>query len=51
MINNKKVMIKNNKQSVKGFWKDLPKGFSCLAPMADVTDVAFSSNVRKVWAT
>lgn len=29
------------------FWKDLPKPFFCLAPMADVTDVAFRSIIAK----
>ncbi len=30
-----------------GFWKDLPKGFCVLAPMADVTDVAFRRMIAK----
>ena len=30
-----------------GFWKNLPKPFFCLAPMADVTDCAFRSLIAK----
>ena len=29
------------------FWKNLPKGFYCLAPMADVTDVVFREIIAK----
>lgn len=32
---------------VMGFWADLPPGFKILAPMADVTDVAFRKIVAK----
>ena len=30
-----------------GFWKNLPKPFFCLAPMADVTDCAFRNLIAK----
>lgn len=30
-----------------GFWKNLPKPFFCLAPMADVTDAAFRRLITK----
>jgi nifR3 family TIM-barrel protein len=32
---------------MKNFWEKLPKPFFCLAPMADVTDVAFRSIITK----
>jgi nifR3 family TIM-barrel protein len=32
---------------MKNFWEKLPKPFFCLAPMADVTDVAFRSIIAK----
>ena len=32
---------------MKNFWKKLPKPFFCLAPMADVTDVAFRQIIAK----
>jgi nifR3 family TIM-barrel protein len=31
----------------KGFWKNLPKPFFCLAPMANVTDAAFRHVIAK----
>jgi tRNA-dihydrouridine synthase len=31
----------------RNFWKDLPKPFFVLAPMADVTDVAFRRLIAK----
>ena len=30
-----------------GFWKNLPKPFFCLAPMANVTDCAFRALIAK----
>lgn len=35
------------KQYMKNFWSKLPKNFFCLAPMADVTDVAFRQMFAK----
>jgi tRNA-dihydrouridine synthase len=32
---------------MKNFWKDLPRPFFILAPMEDVTDIAFRGMVRK----
>ena len=32
---------------MKNFWQQLPKPFFCLAPMADVTDVAFRKVIAK----
>lgn len=32
---------------VMGFWSELPRGFKVLAPMADVTDVAFRRMIAK----
>ncbi|MEI6316719.1 MAG: tRNA-dihydrouridine synthase [bacterium] len=32
---------------MKNFWQQLPKPFFCLAPMADVTDVAFRKIIAK----
>src|SRR5690606_20274912 len=32
---------------MNNFWKQLPKPFFCLAPMADVTDPAFRQTVAK----
>lgn len=50
-IFSKKQEIKNNpiqnEKIVMGFWADLPHGFKILAPMADVTDVAFRNIVAK----
>jgi len=37
-------MINSNK---KNFWRDLEKPFFCLAPMSDVTDIAFRSMLAK----
>jgi len=37
-------MINSNK---KNFWKNLEKPFFCLAPMSDVTDIAFRSILAK----
>lgn len=37
-------MINSNK---KNFWKNLKKPFFCLAPMSDVTDIAFRSILAK----
>ena len=34
-------------KTMKNFWEKLPKPFFCLAPMADVTDVAFRSMFAK----
>lgn len=41
----KKNQTENN--MVMGFWDELPKSFKILAPMADVTDVAFRAIVAK----
>lgn len=32
---------------INNFWEKLPKPFFCLAPMADVTDIAFRQIIRK----
>lgn len=39
--------MKQQNKIVMGFWADLPKSFKILAPMADVTDVAFRAIVAK----
>ena len=33
--------------AVQNFWRDLPKPFLVLAPMADVTDAAFRRVIAK----
>ena len=43
----KEVDIKNSPKPIMGFWADLPKPFFALAPMADVTDVAFRQMIAK----
>ena len=40
--------MKNDSQKLnRGFWAELPKPFFALAPMADVTDVAFRQMIAK----
>ncbi len=40
-------MINNDNDIILGFWKDIPKSCKILAPMADVTDVAFREMIVK----
>ncbi len=40
-------MKNKDKSKSENFWRDLPRPFFCLAPMADVTDAAFRDIIAK----